>query len=599
MTKKAAVVTVPSMGHNGVTEENQFAINDLSWLKKGDNVYINDTKNLQSRLGFTKLTDMATLDPTGGAHEIKDIQSFHMVKEAPNSFGGLIAGNDMSVYLLQVKQTLVGSPASTIYGIARTAATTVGDLMLTANASDDEDTYWQFAETHHLAPNKRYVVAAQQGYVPYEWDPTGMTYSSNEPTAINQFLPLERLHSEWEADTVYTVGDTVRRAGGGTPGYYFYASEAGTSDSSEPTWVATNGSTVTDGTVTWRTVAYPLGGVAHWAFGRLWLVDVTHTTVWFSGIGEPHKFFGISGGTLDLTQVQGFSGGIDRVIAIASYQNALIILGRENTLIYNNDPTNFALQEALTNVGCAARNTVVDVESDLVWLDKTGLRSLRRNALHPEQRLQLFSPSRHNRSALLSDWDTLKGTTAPQTPPYATYDRNLGLYVLSLESRLWVYDIKFPNEDGTFRTTTWTLAGSKEAHGITYDEINDQIVIGSDDDDIAYYAGFDDLDTDITVEWQTAWWNMDIPGKKFLKSIHYHIDGGNAEPFVPLWSIDFSGTAKTGATRTLATGIDHVKQPASGAGEFWSIGGRVTQDSAITKFYSVDLTVVKGSDEGI
>lgn len=57
----------------------------------------------------------------------------------------------------------------------------------------------------------------------------------------------------WADSHVYAVGDIVKRATG-TGIYWFKAMVAGTSDVTEPTWPATLGGTVVDGTVTWTAI---------------------------------------------------------------------------------------------------------------------------------------------------------------------------------------------------------------------------------------------------------------------------------------------------------------------------------------------------------
>ncbi len=55
--------------------------------------------------------------------------------------------------------------------------------------------------------------------------------------------------SDWVASTVYSLNDRVKPT---TPnGHYYKCTSAGTSDSSEPTWPTTSGSTVVDNTATW------------------------------------------------------------------------------------------------------------------------------------------------------------------------------------------------------------------------------------------------------------------------------------------------------------------------------------------------------------
>ena len=59
--------------------------------------------------------------------------------------------------------------------------------------------------------------------------------------------------AEWQANTAYSVGDVVRPVGARN-GFVYKCTTAGTSDSTEPTWSATEDATITDGTVVWTAI---------------------------------------------------------------------------------------------------------------------------------------------------------------------------------------------------------------------------------------------------------------------------------------------------------------------------------------------------------
>jgi phage-related protein len=94
--------------------------------------------------------------------------------------------------------------------------------------------------------------------------PVSQLQSSN-PTAIIELFELEldtTLHGNartagwgpWQADRDTRYGKEVRSGIGHASGLVFRATVPGTTGGSEPTWPASIGGTVTDGTVTWKAV---------------------------------------------------------------------------------------------------------------------------------------------------------------------------------------------------------------------------------------------------------------------------------------------------------------------------------------------------------
>jgi hypothetical protein len=76
--------------------------------------------------------------------------------------------------------------------------------------------------------------------------------ANSNPGVDNIILSVVDTLPEWEATTAYVVGDRVQPTGGGN-GFVYRCTDAGTSDSSEPTWpVVGIGSLVTDDGVIWE-----------------------------------------------------------------------------------------------------------------------------------------------------------------------------------------------------------------------------------------------------------------------------------------------------------------------------------------------------------
>lgn len=72
--------------------------------------------------------------------------------------------------------------------------------------------------------------------------------TETEITTLLYNYRLSTTFSEWVASTAYAVGDTVIPTV--RNGLYFTVKTAGTSDATEPTWLASGD--ITDGTVTWE-----------------------------------------------------------------------------------------------------------------------------------------------------------------------------------------------------------------------------------------------------------------------------------------------------------------------------------------------------------
>jgi hypothetical protein len=71
--------------------------------------------------------------------------------------------------------------------------------------------------------------------------------SGNQPTGLYNLMK----GTAWQASHAYVLGDFVVPTEGLENGFRYECTNAGTSDSSEPTWKTTEGETNTDGTVTW------------------------------------------------------------------------------------------------------------------------------------------------------------------------------------------------------------------------------------------------------------------------------------------------------------------------------------------------------------
>lgn len=406
----------------------------LQWASQADNCVIDNRGRLAARKGRKDLTT----SPISGTPAVRTV--FEQVS------------SDGTTDIISAAGNKLYSGTTTLTDRTGTAGSVTG---ITAD-------HWQF---QNIA-NK--CVGFQDGH-----DPIVRT--------TGNFSLLQQSITAWAASTSYSVGD-VRRATSGNQTLYFHCTTAGTSGGTEPSWNTTIGGTTSDGTVTWTTRKMPNGNVCHSAFGRIWVTsDGDDSVVEFSDTLLPHIFRGGTAGTLDLKQVWGG----DRVVAISSFEDLLVIFGKRNILLYTGpeDPSTMTLSEKIEGVGCIARDSVASSGNDLLFLSASGLRLLSR-AIEAGGRQALGDLSQNVRSTFM---DEVAGETAANIK--AAYHEPEGFYVIMLtaDDIAWVFDIRIPNSDGTSKVTRWTSIGARACFSAS-----DRVLYLGGDGVVSKYDGYND-----------------------------------------------------------------------------------------------------------
>lgn len=391
---------------------------------------------------------------------------------------------------------------------------------------------------------------------------------------------LQQDITAWASGTAYVVGD-VRRATSGNQTLYFHCTGAGTSGGSEPSWNTSVGGTTTDNGATWTTRKMPNGNVCHSAFGRIWVTSYgDDTVVEFSDTLLPHIFRGGAAGTLDLKQVWGG----DRVVAISSIEDFLVIFGKRTVLLYSgaDDPSSMVLAEKIDGVGCIARDTPANTGNDLLFLSSSGVRSLAR-AVEAGGRQPLGDLSMNVRDAFMNE---VTAETAANIK--AVYHEPEGFYVLFLtaDDHAWVFDRRFPNPDGSAKVTRWDGMGVRSAYSAS-----DRILYFGGDGVAAKYNGYNDgASGTYNLSWRSTWVDFgeaDPSGRiglasrmKIPKMWRNRVIAGYAYSVAYTWAFDYSETSSS-SVEALAreSGVAEWGLFEWGVGE-WS-GGDVFADSRV------------------
>lgn len=122
------------------------------------------------------------------------------------------------------------------------------------------------------------------------------------------------------------------------------------------------------------------------ASGRLWAADdaagSNRHTLWWSNLLDGTVWNAGDAGSLNLQRV--WPGGQDSIIAVAIYQDRVIIFGLNNILLYSlpsdRNPASMSLTDSITNLGCVARDSVMFAGGDLYFLAADGYYRLPRLA---------------------------------------------------------------------------------------------------------------------------------------------------------------------------------------------------------------------------
>ncbi|MGH8654947.1 MAG: hypothetical protein ACREYE_23525 [Gammaproteobacteria bacterium] len=256
----------------------------------------------------------------------------------------------------------------------------------------------------------------------------------------------------------------------------------------------------------------PLGDTCLSAFGRIWAFDAGGTVLQYSGLLNEALWASAGAGSVDLkSNKAAVHSGTDYGVALAEFNGRLIVLLKNTVLIYAGafDPATMVLQDVIRNVGCAAKDSVKSLGNELVWLSQRGLVGLSR-ALSSGS-MPSVTYSGRVRDAFLS---TI--LAAGNGPIRAAYNESDGFYVICSQPYAWVFDVKQPLEDGTFRVTQWTQIEPRSVHFA----VNQTLYIGKAGV-VGSYSGDADNTTSFQMKWVSNWSKLATNQFKFVKALEF------------------------------------------------------------------------------
>ena len=282
------------------------------------------------------------------------------------------------------------------------------------------------------------------------------------------------------------------------------------------------------------------------AYGRLFVVDngADKQIVSWSDLLIGTDFEGGSSGSIEVNKA--WPDGHDEVVALAAHNDKLIVFGMHSILVYADafSPSMMVLDDTVSGVGCIDRNSVQTIGTDVLFMDKSGLRSFGR--VIQEKSLPLSDLSVNVKTDLIAMIDNRVG------PVSSVFSPEHSFYLLTLpeERKTFCFDVKGRLENNSFRVTEWTLrpfTAWERRH-------TDGKLLTGTKDGLGEYSGYsDEVNNGGNIE-QTSYLfryyspslTFGDPSKlKFLKKIRPTVIGANTASVRIKWAYDFSSTFST------------------------------------------------------
>lgn len=269
------------------------------------------------------------------------------------------------------------------------------------------------------------------------------------------------------------------------------------------------------------------------AYGRLWTASTASnkSTVYFSDLLSGHIWSTGTAGSLNVNTV--WPNGPDEITGLAAHNNFLFIFGKRQILVYQgaNSPSTMSLYDTVGGIGCIARDSIQNTNTDVVFLSNSGVRSIARTI--QEKSAPFNDLSKNIRTDLM---DVALGEVP--TSIKAVYSEVNAFYLVSFQTsgRVFVFDTRAPLPDGSLRATEWdhiepTSLLSKRDGTLLLGQIGY----------IGQYSGYLDDTATYRFAYYTNHADLGDPNvTSILKRISVVVIGGSNQFLTVKWGFDFS-----------------------------------------------------------
>ena len=357
------------------------------------------------------------------------------------------------------------------------------------------------------------------------------------------------------------------------------------------------------------------------AFGRVWTAGISANkhTIFFSDLLDPTNFSG--GGLLDISTVVGNN---DEIVGLAQHNNFLVIFCTNSIVVYGSqgtsavagiNPLTMQLVDVVTGVGCVSRDSIQATGTDLIYLSKSGIRSLNRTVTENSMPMRELSLNIRDD---VTDYLALEPNTDNIKSGYFEKE---AFYILTFpSSRIMIYvDLRTALPNGSARVTTWSLDNGDVYKAFTATETR-KFYFGVPNG-IGEYSGYVDNNQSYEMTYRSPF--ADVTGgvvKKFLKKAKLLVIGSGEQDFTFKYGYNYTLNPRTVViARDLGTGIyarwssptslyavskyssvglgvQEIRVPLGGSGDTFAFGVDATIDTAALSIQKIDLFLKTGKN---
>jgi hypothetical protein len=343
------------------------------------------------------------------------------------------------------------------------------------------------------------------------------------------------------------------------------------------------------------------------AYGRTWWADIVNDeqTLYFSALLDGTNLATGDSGYLSLIDV--FPNG-DEIVGLAAHNGFLIIFGRRNIAVYANpiDVTRLELVDLVANVGCIARDSIVNTGTDVMFLSDTGVRSIAR--VIQEKSAPINDISFNVRDDLVSFVESQGTNTIKIKAAYYPKD---AFYILTLPLSKYVFcfDLRGRLQNGAARVTIWDSIEPTALH-VTY---TGDLLLGKEGYLGKYTGHLDDTET-YKMKYFTNHFDLGSPTTlKFLKKGNFTVVGGIGQNVVIKYGFDYVSsyrdirkTLKAGTVTeynideysigeyTNGLALEEVKSNLAGSGSIIQLGFEADINQNPLSIQKIDVYVKAG-----
>jgi hypothetical protein len=294
----------------------------------------------------------------------------------------------------------------------------------------------------------------------------------------------------------------------------------------------------------------------HSAYGRLWALASDGLTLEWSDILDGDDFAAGDSGSLDLDKMH--TNIRSKGVAIVSFNRMIIVLCQAQIMVFglandtnpNDVNTPIFLQDSIPNVGCIARDSVVQTGDDIMFLSADGVRSLSRSLAERQGPSPMMESSALNRNALVRNiaTETEADIAACWHPGESWYQ-----LFLPVTEEVWVFDLSSKINNAGPKTVIWRM-GDRPAYCGTW--FNDDLMYYGTTGGLARNNLYD-TDDAYTLTVITGWLSLGAPDSlKHFKKLILSLTGGGGQVATVKWYVDFDMNNVRTRTFTLETAAD-------------------------------------------